>query len=69
MSTNPTPITVSSLRRRTSDMAIASSLLAVAVLLGVGITAFSTLPSSTAMQAATTGQSISSPMQPKENYR
>jgi hypothetical protein len=67
--TNPTPITASRRRRRTSDLAIASSLLAVAVILGIGITAFSTLPSTDVMQA-TTGQVIPkpSPMQPNEIY-
>ena len=67
---NPTPITASRRRRRTSDLAIASSLLAVAVILGIGITAFSTLPSTEVMQATTTGQAIPkpSPMQPNEIY-
>jgi hypothetical protein len=68
--TNPTPITASRRKRRTSDVAIASSLLAVAVILGIGITAFSTLPSTNVQQATTTGQVIPkpSPMQPNEIY-
>ena len=68
--TNPTRITASRRGRRTSDLAIASSLLAVAVIFGIGITAFSTLPSTNGMQATTTGQVIPkpSPMQPNDIY-
>jgi hypothetical protein len=67
---DPTPLTASRRRRRTSDLAIASSLLAVAVILGIGITAFSILPSHEVMQATTTGQVIPkpSPMQPNKIY-
>jgi hypothetical protein len=53
---NPTPVTSSPRKRRPSDMAIASTLLAVAVMLGVGIIAFSSLPSGSIIQATTTGQ-------------
>ena len=54
----PKPITSTRLRRRNSDLAIASTLLAVAVMLGVGITAFSSLSLSrgSTTQATTTGQ-------------
>jgi hypothetical protein len=53
---NPTPITRSQFKRRASEMAIASTLLAVAVMLGIGITAFSSLPSGSVTQVTTAGQ-------------
>ena len=53
---NSTPITKSRPTRRASEMATASTLLAVAVLLGLGITAFSSRPGGSIIQATTTGQ-------------
>ena len=53
---NPTPITKSCVKRRAAELAIASTLLAAAVMLGIGITTFSSLPNGAVTQAMTTGQ-------------
>jgi hypothetical protein len=53
---HPAPITESRPKRRASELAIASTLLAVAVIFGVGITTLSSLPSGSVIQATTTGQ-------------
>ncbi|MBX9772946.1 MAG: hypothetical protein K2Y71_00930 [Xanthobacteraceae bacterium] len=51
---NPTPITKSRPKRRAPK--ITSAMLAVAVIVGLGILAFSSLPGGFDIQATTTGQ-------------